>query len=402
MNAALDVSRQGFEVVLVEKENELGGMARRLHHTIEGADIQAYLKQLNDEVHASAKIEVLTQAKVTDFDGFQGNFTTSVAVGAEIRAIEHGVIIVATGANEYKPKEFLYGQDPRVLTQVELTDRLEKGGAADLSSVVMIQCVGSRNDENPNCSRICCQAAVKNALMIKKSNPQAQVFVLYRDIRTYGLLEDYYTEARKLGVIFIRFAKDAPPKVTAAADGMQVLVRDHVLMRDVEIRSDLLALSAGVSAADTEELSKIMKLNRNPEGFFIEAHVKLRPVDMPSDAAFLCGTAHAPKLISETVAQAQAAASRAVTFLSKDEIQLSAITAKVDVEHCVKCLTCVRSCPYSVPRFNVEAGEIQIDEAMCHGCGVCASVCPRQAIALSYFEDDQIMCKIDALLVGGI
>jgi heterodisulfide reductase subunit A-like polyferredoxin len=404
MNAALDVSRQGFEVVLVEKEKELGGMARRLHHTIEGADIGAYLKQLKDNVNASDKIEVLTQAKVTDFDGFQGNFTTTVAVGsqASIRNIEHGVIVVATGANEYKPKEFFYGQDPRVLTQVELTDRLEKTGASDLSSVVMIQCVGSRNDENPNCSRICCQAAVKNALMIKKNNPQTQVFILYRDIRTYGLLEDYYTEARKLGVIFIRFAKDAPPKVTAAADGMLVQVKDHVLMRDVEIRSDLLALSAGVSAADTEELSKIMKLNRNPEGFFIEAHVKLRPVDMPSDATFLCGTAHAPKLIAETVAQAQAAASRAVTFLAKDEIQLSAITAKVDVEHCVKCLTCVRSCPYSVPRFNVEAGEIQIDEAMCHGCGVCASVCPRQAIALSYFEDDQIMCKIDALLVGGI
>jgi heterodisulfide reductase subunit A-like polyferredoxin len=325
-----------------------------------------------------------------------------VGTSESVQVIEHGVIIVATGANEYKPKEFFYGQDPRVLTQVELSDRLEKSGGGDLSSVVMIQCVGSRNDENPNCSRICCQAAVKNVLLIKKHNPQAQVFVLYRDIRTYGLLEDYYTEARKQGVIFIRFTKDTPPLVEASSDGMRVRVKDHVLMRDVEIRADLLALSAGVSAADTEELSKIMKLNRNPEGFFIEAHVKLRPVDMPSEATFLCGTAHAPKLISETVAQAQAAASRAVTFLAKDEIQLSAITAKVDVEHCVKCLTCVRSCPYGVPRFNVEAGEIQIDEAMCHGCGVCASVCPRQAIALSYFEDDQIMCKIDALLVGGI
>ena len=400
MNAALNISKQGFDVILVEKEKELGGMARRLHHTIEGADVSAYLKKVIETVDADSKIEVLTDTKVIGFDGFQGNFTTEVASGSDkkSRAIEHGVIVVATGANEYQPKEFLYGQDERVVTQVSLTDRLEKNGASDLESVVMIQCVGSRNEENPNCSRICCQSAVKNALLIKKDHPETNVYILYRDIRTYGLMEDYYTEARKQGVIFIRFDQNAPPTVTAGADGVLVTVKDHVLCRDVEIQADLLALSAGVTASDTEELSQIMKLNRNPEGFFIEAHVKLRPVDMPSDATFLCGTAHGPKLISETIAQSQAAASRAVTFLAKDEIQLSAITAKVDVDHCVKCLSCVRSCPYGVPRFNQDLGEIQIDEAMCHGCGVCAAVCPRQTIGLSYYEDDQILCKIDALL----
>jgi heterodisulfide reductase subunit A-like polyferredoxin len=228
------------------------------------------------------------------------------------------------------------------------------------------------------------------------------VYILFRDIRTYGLLEDYYTEARKLGIIFIRFDESLPPAVKSSPEGILVSIKDHVLQRDIEISADLVALSAGVVAQDTEELSGIMKLGRNPEGFFIEAHVKLRPVDMPGDGIFLCGMAHAPKLISETIAQAKAAASRATTFLSKSEIKLSAITAKVDTDHCVKCLTCVRSCPFGVPVFNEKESLIQIDEALCHGCGICAGVCPRQTIQLNYYEDDQIMCKIDALMAGGM
>ena len=404
MNAALDLAGQGFESTIVEKASELGGMARKLHHTIEGADIYAYLDQLIAKVGSEERIDILTDARVTGFEGFQGNFVTEVAVGSGngTRKIDHGVIIVATGGGEYRPTEFMYGQDDRVVTQVELSDRLAEKGAADLNSVVMIQCVGSRNEENENCSRICCQSAVKNALGIKKLNPDAQVYVLYRDMRTYGLLEDYYTEARKQGVIFIRFDKDHPPQADSSSGEVLVTVKDHVLQKNVEIRCDLLALSAGVVAADTEELSNIMKLNRNPEGFFMEAHVKLRPVDMGGEGIFLSGMAHGPKLISETIAQAQAAASRATTFLSKDEIKLSAITAKVDTDHCVKCLTCVRSCPFDVPKFNIAEGAINIDEALCHGCGVCAGVCPRQAIQLSFYEDEQIICKIDALLAGGM
>jgi heterodisulfide reductase subunit A-like polyferredoxin len=215
-------------------------------------------------------------------------------------------------------------------------------------------------------------------------------------------MEDYYTEAREKGVIFMRFEDDNPPVVKAAPEGVLVTTRDHVLQRDVEISADLLALSAGLRAADTTELSSIMKLNANQEGYFMEAHVKLRPVDMPGEGIFLCGTAHGPKLISETISQAQAAASRAVTFLARPEIKLSAITARVDTEHCVKCLTCVRTCPYDVPVFNTEAKEIQIDEALCHGCGACAGVCPRQTIQLGFYEDEQIVCKIDALLAGGM
>ncbi len=402
MNAALGLSGQGFEVVLLEREAQLGGFARLLHHTIEGEDIGAYIEKLTSKVMDDDKIEVLVDTKITGFEGFKGNFTTEVQSGnEEKRKIDHGVIIVATGATEYKPKEYLYGQSDKVVTQVELSDILEEKGASDLETVVMIQCVGSRNDENENCSRICCQNAVKNALDIKKLNPDAQVFILYRDIRTYGLLEDYYTKAREKGVIFIRFDKDNPPDVAKRDGEIFVTVKDHILRENVEIRADILALSAGMVAQDTEEMSRIMKLNKNPEGFFIEAHVKLRPVDIPSEGVFLCGTAHGPKLISETIAQAQAAASRATTFLAKDAIKLSAITAKVDTEHCVKCLTCVRSCPFGVPVFNEEKKEIEINEAICHGCGVCASVCPRQTIDLSYYEDDQIISKIDALLDAG-
>jgi len=400
MNAALALARQGFAVVLVEKEAELGGFARRLHHTIEGADIQAYLKQLAAQVTGHPKIRVLTEARITACEGFKGNFVTTVQCGSDGQPerIEHGVILVATGATEYRPKEFLYGEDGRVMTQVELSDALAEKGAADLQSVVMIQCVGSRNEENVNCSRICCQNAVKNALGIKKLNPEAQVYVLYRDIRTYGLLEDYYTEARKQGVIFIRFEPEAPPQVIKTAEGIAVRVKDHVLQRELEIAADRVVLSAGVTAADTAELSGIMKFNRNPEGFFIEAHVKLRPVDMPSEGVYLCGTAHGPKLISETIAQAQAAAARASTLLAKDSVKLSAITAKVDTERCVKCLTCVRSCPFGVPQFNDKEKVIEINEALCHGCGVCTAVCPRQTINLSFYEDEQLVCKIEALL----
>jgi len=405
MNAALSLAKQGFDVVLVEKEAQLGGFSRKLHHTIEGEDIQIYLKQLIDEVTGHNKIEVLKEARIVGFEGFKGNFATDIEVGSEKekQTVKHGVIIVATGAKEYAPKEFLYEAQDNVVTQVELSDMLTEKGAADLDNVVMIQCVGSRNDENVECSRICCQNAVKNALQIKKLNPDAQVFVLYRDMRTFGMLEDFYTEARNKGVIFIRFDRETPPDVKTSSDGgLLVTVKDHILQRDIEIRADLLALSAGVVAEDTEELSFTMKLNRNPEGFFIEAHVKLRPVDMPSDGVFLCGSAHGPKLISEAISQAQAAASRAMTFLAKSEIKLSAITAKVDTDYCVKCLTCIRSCPFEVPVFNEEEKVIEINEAICHGCGVCACVCPRQTIQLSFYEDDQIMSKIDALLAEGM
>ena len=403
MNAALSLADQGFETVIIEKEPQLGGFARELTRTIDGMDIQRYLKDLIDRVTNHEKIQVLTQALVVGFSGFKGNFTTEVIVGPGMyeRTIEHGALIIATGAREYKPEEYLYGKDHRVFTQVELSKRLEIKGADDLKRVVMIQCVGSRNEKNPNCSRICCQSAIKNALHIKELNPETEVIILYRDIRMYGFLEKYYTEARQKGVLFFRYEPEDPPKVESTEEGIKVTFRDLILQRDIAVYADILALSAGVVAEDTEELSSILKLQRNEEGYFMEAHVKLRPVDMVNDGVFVCGMAHSPKFIPEAIAQGLAAASRAATFLAQDSITLSAVTAKVDPELCAACLVCVRVCPFGVPRIN-EEGVSEIDEALCRGCGICASECPAKAIQLSWYEDDQIISKIDALLEGEV
>ena len=403
LNAALGLADQGYEVVLIEKEAELGGLANKLTATIEGADIGGYLKDLISKVNSHEKVQAITNALVVGFSGFKGNFTTEVLVGPDMvqRKIDHGVVILATGAHEFRPQEYLYGDDPRVLTQLELAERMQKGELEDPQQVVMIQCIGSRNEQNPNCSRVCCQTAVKNALHIKEKYPDAQIYVLYRDIRTYGLLEDYYTEARRQGVFFFRFDPEDPPMAEAAKDGIDVTFTDHVLNRKLKVSTDLLVLSAGMEAEDTEELSSIVKLARTPEGYFMEAHVKLRPVDMATEGIFVCGTAHSPKLISESIAQAYAAASRAVTFLSQTQLTLSAVTAQVEPEKCASCLICVRSCPYDVPKINAD-GVSEIDEALCHGCGICTAECPAKAIQLNWYEDDQIICKVDALLEGVI
>jgi heterodisulfide reductase subunit A-like polyferredoxin len=401
MNASLGLADQGFEVVLIEKEATLGGMANRLTETIEGNDVGAYVAGMTRRVDDHEKIQVLTNSLIVGFSGFKGNFTTEVLVGPGMyeRKIDHGVVILATGATEYQPKEYLYGQNEKVVTQVELSQRMKEKGAADLNQVVMIQCVGSRNDENPNCSRICCQAAVKNALHIKKENPDADVYVLYRDIRTYGLLEDYYTQARKQGVLFFRYETDDPPVVEASDAGVTVTFKDHVLGRYLKATPDLVVLSAGMVAEDTEELASIVKLARTAEGHFMEAHVKLRPVDMATEGIFVCGTAHSPKLLPESIAQAFAAASRATTFLSQPHLTLSGVTARVNPDNCASCLICVRSCPYGVPKINAD-GVSEIDEALCQGCGVCAAECPAKTIELAWYEDEQLLCKVESLLEG--
>jgi heterodisulfide reductase subunit A-like polyferredoxin len=403
MNAALGLADQGYETIIIEKESQMGGMANRLTFTIEGEDIQDYLKGLIEKVSNHPQIQVLTRSLVVGFSGFQGNFTTEVLVGPGLyeRKINHGVLIIATGATEYEPKEYFFGQNPKVMTQVDLARHLKEKGAQDLHNVAMIQCVGSRNEDNPNCSRICCQSAVKNAIKIKKLNPEADVYIFYRDIRTYGLMETYYKEAREKGVFFFRFDPEAPPKAEQSENGFTLTFKDHVLDRDVQLEVDLLALSAGMTASDTEELASIVKLARMAEGYFMEAHVKLRPVDMATEGIFVCGTAHSPKLMGETITQAQAAASRATTFLSRKQLTLSAVTATVNGDMCAACLICVRACPYTVPKVNTD-GFSEIDEALCHGCGICAAECPAKAIELNWYADSQLLCKIDTLLEAAI
>ncbi len=400
MNAALNLGDQGYETIILEKEAELGGLARRLYHTIEGEDIQKYLVSLIRRVEAHDKIQVLTNALVVGFSGYKGNFTTEVLIGPGMyeRKIEHGTLVVATGGAEYKPSEFLYGQHDRVLTQLELGRLLDVTPAiADKwQRVFFMQCVGSRNEQNPSCSRICCQGAVKYALQLKDLNPDLEVFILYRDMRTYGMLEDYYREARNQGVLFVRFDPENQPEVKNVGGELQVTFIDHVLGLSVTLPADAVVLSAAAVPPDVEELASLLKLPRNAEGFFIEAHAKLRPVDFSSEGIFLCGMAHGPKLVSESIAQALAAASRASAFLADKTQTISGVTALVDPARCAACLICVRVCPFHVPEITKD-NVSQINKALCHGCGICAAECPAKTIELEHFEDDQVSAKIKAL-----
>jgi heterodisulfide reductase subunit A-like polyferredoxin len=400
MNAALNLADQGFEAIILEKEDRLGGNAWKVHHTIEGLEVHPYLESLIEKVEAHDQIQVLTGALVVGFSGYKGNFTTEVLVGPAMyeRKIDHGVTVVATGAQEYRPHEFRYGEHPRVLTQLELGRLLHEnpGEVAKWARVVFIQCVGSRNTENPNCSRICCQGAVKYALQLKGLDPEMDVMTLYRDMRTYGFLEDYYRESREKGALFSRYKLEDPPQVEVKGDKLSVTFVDHVLERPINMPVDAVILSAAALPNDTEELASLLKIPRNAAGFFIEAHAKLRPVDFASEGIFLCGMAHSPKLISESIAQAMAAASRAGAFLADTKQTISGVTAHVEPDRCAACLVCIRTCPYNVPQITAD-NVSEINPAMCQGCGTCASECPAKVIQVAHFEDDQIAAKIKTL-----
>jgi heterodisulfide reductase subunit A-like polyferredoxin len=405
MTAALGLARQGFRTVIVEKDSKLGGMACNIPKTIDGLDVSTLLAKLIAQVRGNGDIEVLTASRLTGLSGYKGNFVSRIENGiGEPREVNHGAIIVATGAREYKPKEFLYGESDRVLTQIELGRLIQQkpGEVSKWRRAVFIQCVGSRNEENPACSRVCCQGAVKHALDLKMLNSEMDVIVLYRDMRTYGVIEDYYAKARESGVVFARLGDKDQPEVTRDDEGrLTVSFTDRVLQRAVKLDSDALILSAATIAEENEELATLLKVPRNSEGFFNEAHVKLRPVDFASEGIYLCGTAHSPKLITESIAQAMAAASRAATFLSAKEVTVGGVVAQVEPSLCAACLVCVRSCPYNVPRIN-EDDVSEINEALCQGCGICASECPAKAIRLGHYSDDQIMIKVDAFLEGVI
>ncbi len=405
MNAALSLAGQGLKVFLVEQSPALGGLAKKIHRTLEGEDIQAYVKDLIARVKSDDRIEVLTNSIVVDHSGMPGLFKTGLQIGPQMyyRQITHGVTIMATGALANRPDEYLLDEHGAVVTQLDLDGLLEEqpDKVKSWKKVVMVQCVGSRCPDNPNCSRVCCQAAVKNALRIVDINPEAQVFVLYRDMRTYGFQEDFYRLARERGVIFARYDIENKPDVRADGDRVEVVFRDPILGRKVKVMADCLALSTGFVADDeaTEDLATIFHLPRTDDGYFLEEHVKLRPVDLPVPGFVVAGTAHSPKSIKESVAQAQAAAGRALTFLAKDVINLGAAVARVDSNKCAACLICVRACPYDVPYINAE-GYSEIDPAKCHGCGICAAECPAKAIQLMQFEDDLILAKLDGLLEG--
>lgn len=405
MNSALSLADQGFKVYLAERSSELGGVAKNIRKTLEGEDVQAYMKDLIERTINHGGIQVLTGAIVVDHSGMPGMFKTGLQIGPQLayRQITHGVTILATGALPYRGSEYLLDEHEAVVTQLDLDALLEDEPekVKNWKTVAMIQCVGSRCPENPNCSRVCCQTAIKNALRILDLNPEARIFVLYRDMRTYGFQEDYYRQARERGVIFVHYEPEEKPGVKA--DGRQVAVtfNDPILGRPIEASVDCLALGTGFVADDesTEDLAMIFRLPRTSDGYFLEDHIKLRPVDMSVPGFFVAGTAHSPKSIRESVAQAQAAAGRAQTMLARESINLGATVARVDADKCAACLICVRVCPFDVPFINAE-GYSEIDPAKCHGCGVCAAECPAKAIELMQYEDDQIMAKLEGLLEG--
>jgi len=406
MAAALSLAAQGFDVHLLEKEERLGGGLWDLHYTLEGDDIDALRTRLIHALTNNRRIKVHLGSRLADIEGHAGDFTSSVAAadGTELK-INHGVLIVATGGKEFKARQFLYGEDARVTTQRELEARIARGESVvpDGDTVVMIQCVGSRDDERPYCSRVCCAQAVRNALKIKERSPEATVVVLYRDMRTYGFHETAYQTAREAGVFFFRYDAESPPSVIPGKE-LAVEFDDPITRDRKRLRTDLLVLSTGIIPADdNKEISELVKLPLDEDGFFLEAHMKLRPVDFASEGIFLCGLAHSPKFLKENISQAVAAAGRAATILSRDSLVAGAEIAWVDAAKCVCCMTCARVCPYGAPviGFHDEHRRVEIDPAKCMGCGSCAAECPARAIQLHYFTDSQISAAIAALVETG-
>ncbi|MBI2850869.1 MAG: CoB--CoM heterodisulfide reductase iron-sulfur subunit A family protein [Chloroflexi bacterium] len=405
MTSALSLANQGFEVFLVEKDSELGGIARRLRYTLEGMDVQAYLADIASKVYKNPLIHKMTDSTITETSGYVGNFTTKVKTGEMVREIQHGISIIATGASEYKPTEYLYGQDDRVLTLLELEERIAKKEqkVTNAQSVVMIQCVGCRQKDRNYCARVCCSQAVKNALKLKEINPQTDVYIIYRDMRTYGFREDYYREAADKEVKFIRYEPDDKPQVEVVEEGgkriLRVTATDDIMGKKIALDADLLALAAAViPSASSKEVSRLFKVPLNPDGFLQEAHVKLRPVDTAGDGVFLCGIAHYPKHISETVSQALAAAARAAEILSNKSVIAQGSICEVKESECIGCGACEAVCKYGAVQLQKkEKGKkAVVNPVLCKGCGLCNAKCPTQAIALKHFTDDEIFAQIDA------
>ncbi|MBA7676079.1 Ion-translocating oxidoreductase complex subunit B [subsurface metagenome] len=404
MTSALTLADQGFEVHLIERSGELGGTARRIHYTV----VQTYLANLVRKVKEHPQIRVYYETWIVDAYGYVGNFTTEIMRyrGRVIEKIDHGVTIIATGAQEYKPDgEYLYGRDPRVLTQLELEEEIARGNPdiVGCDNLVMIQCVGSRNGKRPYCSRVCCNKAIKNALKLKEIKPDMNIYILYRDIRTYGFYEEYYQEARRKGVIFLRYNPEDEPEVSQIKKDGQYLLRvsgrDPVLGEEVAIETDILALSVAMEPSpEVAELATLYKVPQNEDGFFLEAHVKLRPVDFATDGIFVCGLAHGPKSIDESIAQAKAAASRATTILAKDYVIGMGIVASVNENICSGCGICEVLCPYNAIEVDREEKVAKVNEALCKGCGTCCSACPSGAAQQRGFKRDQVSSMIGAAL----
>ena len=402
MAAARSLARQGYETHIIEKDTRLCGQARNINRTAAGDSVQQKLAELIAEIQKNEKIHVHLETEITQVDGFVGNFESTLASNGKQEILEHGVAVIATGAAALKPDEYNYGKDPRILTSLELDRRLIEKDARlkALKTAVFVQCVGSREPQRPYCSRVCCTHSVDNALELKKLNPEMDVFVLYRDLRTYGERELLYKKAREAGVIFIRFSLENKPEVLVEGGKLLVRVVDHVIGRLVQIETDLVSLATAIIPNEAGKLANFFKVPLNADGFFVERHAKLGPVEFATDGVFLCGLAHYPKPIDESIAQGQAAASRAVTLLARKTISTSGTIAETNPTMCSECGVCVSVCPYSAPSFAEDGpftGRAQINPVLCKGCGLCVASCRSGAIHLKGFDNDQIFAQIFAL-----
>ncbi|MBN1478247.1 FAD-dependent oxidoreductase, partial [Candidatus Sumerlaeota bacterium] len=400
MNAALAIADQGFDVTIVEKCPELGGLARRIHHTLSELDVAAYLRRLESMIAEHPRITTLLGSTVRSVGGSVGQFKSVVETPEGEREISHGVIVVATGGREIETREYAHGSHPGIMTQMAFEERITGGESLEgIDRVVMIQCVGSRTEENPNCSRICCAEAVKNAITLKRQRPEARVTVLYRDVRTYGLMERHYREARELGVLFVHWEPEQPPEVQVNGS-LRVRYRDPILGRDIVQEADVVALSVGVCPGeDNEVLAPMLRVPLTIDGTFLEAHVKLRPVDFSTEGIFLCGLAHGPKLISEAAMQGLAAGARAGTILSHGTMETLSIVSEVDPDHCSGCRLCNALCPYQAITYLAEERVSSINATMCKGCGTCVAACPSGAILGAGFTDEQLFAEMRGILV---
>ena len=407
MTSAMTLAEQGFQTYLVEKAADLGGMAKRIHYTVEGLDVQAWLGELKKKVYRHPLIRVITDATITGVAGYVGNFVTTVKSRGRVVEIKHGAAIIATGADEYRPSEYLYGKDPRVVTQLELEERITRGDEqlAGAQSLVMIQCVGCRQEDRNYCSRICCSGAMKNALKLKSVNAKLDIYVLFRDMRTYGFSEDYYRAAADQDVKFIRYEPHDKPLVEAVEEGgrsfLKVTVTDPVLGKKLAIDADAIALAAAVvPSAGSEETARLFKVPLSPDGFFQEAHVKLRPVDFAAEGVYLCGAAQYPKHLSEAVSQAYGAAGRALTLLSHDTVVASGSVCEVNESLCVSCGACITACTYGAIEFRdtPRGKKATINPVLCKGDGLCNAKCPSGAVFLKHYTDDEVYGQIEAAL----
>ncbi len=408
MTCALSIANQGHVVYLIEREKDLGGIARNIYHTLEGLDVQAYLRDLVHQVYQNPLIHVYANATITSATGYVGNFITTVESERGVKEIKHGATVIAVGADVYEPIEYLSGEDDRVLTHLELEEQINQGNekVINAESLVMIQCVGCRNEDRNYCSRVCCSESIKNALTLKETNPEMDIYILYRDIRTYGFSEDYYREAAKKDVKFIRFEPQDEPEVEVGeSEGgrpvLKITVPDYVLGKKVEIDADIVVLAAAIiPSAGSNEVSQLFKVALSPDGFFQEAHVKLRPVEFATDGVYLCGTAHYPKMIRETIEQALGAAGRALTLLSHDTVTASGSVCEVVEKACIGCGQCVSACTYGAIelRETRRGKKAVVNPVLCKGDGLCCSKCPTLAIQLKHFTDDEILAQIDAAI----